>query len=87
MGAMTIKKGSCMPSGKIAYHYHLRYSYQLHGSVMATKSFLSFFEFARFFFKRFISLYTQHLCGYVCFSSSRFFFTERNRIHHTSPQM
>ena len=42
MGAMSIKKGSCMPSGKIAYHYHLRYSYQLHGSVMATKSFLSF---------------------------------------------
>ena len=65
MGAMTIKKGSCMPSGKIAYHYHLRYSYQLHGSVMANKSFLTNFEFSRFQEKRFIALYTQ-LYVWIC---------------------
>ena len=49
----------------IAYHYYLRYSHQLHGSVMANKSFLTNFEFSRFQEKRFIPLYTQ-LYVWIC---------------------
>ena len=60
----------------IVCHYYLRCSYQLHGSVMATKSFLTFFEFARFFSKDLYRYIHNAMCGYVCFSSSRFFFTE-----------
>ena len=55
-----IEKCSCMRVKIIAYHYPLRCSYQLHGSVMANKSFLTNFEFSRFQEKRFIPLYTQH---------------------------
>ena len=57
--------GSAMPVKMIACHYLLRCSYQLHGSVMANKSFLTNFEFSRFQEKRFIPLYTQ-LYVWIC---------------------
>ena len=78
--------GSAMPVKMIACHYLLRCSYQLHGSVMANKSFLTFFEFARFFSKDLYRYIHNAMCEYVCFCLSRPFFMGRNRIHHTSPQ-
>ena len=87
MGAMSIKKGSCMPSGKIAYHYHLRYSNQLHGSAMAINLSSTILKFSRFLVKKiYVAIYNA-MRGYVCFCLSRPFFTGRNRIRHTSPQM
>ena len=67
----------------IVCHYYLRCSYQLHGSVMATKSFLTCLNLQILRQKIYIAYIHNAMCGYVCFCPSRFFFSGRNRILHT----
>ena len=67
----------------IVCHYYLRCSYQLHGSVMATKSFLTCLNLQILRQKIYIAYVHNAMCGYVCFCPSRFFFSGRNRILHT----